>query len=90
MQTVHCNHHINKIISTGLNEVLVSCHPTVIYQFNLVNWREVCFAWPLPLNIFIYLFIFSFALTKMGKNLSGLGIQQQTNNSLSPVFVINS
>ena len=94
MQTVHYNHHINVIISAELNEMLVCCHPTVIYQLGLVNWREVCSAWPQPLDI--YLFIFSFALTKMEKMFLELVAikqfdrQQQTNNSLSPVLVNNS
>ena len=45
------------IISPGLNEMLVYCHPTLIYQLRLVDWREVCFAWPQPLDRFSYLFL---------------------------------
>ena len=63
MQTVHCSHHIDVIISARLNEMLVCCHPTVICQLGLVNWTELCFAWPQPLDRFIY----SFVLTEMGK-----------------------
>ena len=56
MQTVHCSHHINMIISAGLNAMLVCCHPTVINQLRLVDWREICFAWRQPTDRFIYLF----------------------------------
>ena len=30
--------------------MLVCCHPTVINQLGLVDWREVCFAWPQPID----------------------------------------
>ena len=36
--------------------MLVCCHPTVINQLGLVDWREVCFAWPQPIDRFIYFF----------------------------------
>ena len=36
--------------------MLVFCHPTVINQLGLVDWREVCFAWPQPIDRFIYFF----------------------------------
>ena len=56
MQAVHYSHHINVIISAGLNEMLVCCHPTVIHQLGLVDWREVCFVWPQPIDRYIYFF----------------------------------
>ena len=56
MQTVHCSHHINIIISAWLKKMLVFCHPTVINQLGLVDWREVCFAWPQPIDRLIYFF----------------------------------
>ena len=55
--SLNCSHYINMIISPGLNEMLVYCHPTLIYQLRLVDWREVCFAWPQPLDRFSYLFL---------------------------------
>ena len=36
--------------------MLVCCHPTVISQLGLVDWREVCFAWPQSIDRFIYFF----------------------------------
>ena len=36
--------------------MLVCCHPTVINQLGLVDQREVCFAWPQPIDVFIYFF----------------------------------
>ena len=36
--------------------MLVCCHPTVISQLGLVDWREVCFAWPKSIDRFIYFF----------------------------------
>ena len=90
--------HINVIISAGLNEIMVCCHPTVIYQMGLVDWREVCFAWLPPLDRFTYVFIYLFIYlqNKDGKIFSWIScyqswfVRQQTNNSLSPVFVINN
>ena len=35
---------------------MVCCHPTVINQLWLVDWREVCFARPQPIDRFIYFF----------------------------------
>ena len=86
MQTVHCSHHINMIISGWYNKMLACCHPTVINKLGLVDWREVCFTWPQPIDRFIY---FSLPLIKM-KSFSwiscyqtGFVRQHQTNNSLS-------
>ena len=88
MQTVHCSHHINIIISAWINKMLVCCHPTVINQLGLVDWREVCFAWPQPIDRFIYLFFLWH--WHRWKNFSwiscyqtGFVRQHQTNNSLS-------
>ena len=87
MQTVHCSHHIN-IISAWLNKMLVCCHPTVINQLGLVDWRQVCFAWPQPIDKFIYLFFLWHC--HRWKNISWISCyqtgflrQHQTNNSLS-------
>ena len=87
MQTVHWSYHINVIISAGLNEMLVCCHPTVINQLGLVDWREVCFAWPQPLDKFIYLFFLWHS--QKWKFFSWIScyetalVRQQTNNFLS-------
>ena len=88
MQTVHCSHHVDIIISAWLNKMLVCCHPTVINQLGLVDWREVCFAWPQPIDRFIYLFFLWH--WHRWKNFSwiscyqtGFVRQHQTNNSLS-------
>ena len=82
-----------------LYEMLICCHPIHIYQMEL---REVCFAWLSffffflrlqPLDRFIY---FLFSIGKDGKLFSSISFyqtemvrKQQTNNYLSPVFVIN-
>ena len=36
--------------------MLACCRPTVINQLGLVDWREVCFTWPQPIDRFIYFF----------------------------------
>ena len=36
--------------------MLVFCHLTVINQLGLVDWREVCFAWPQPIDRSFFLF----------------------------------
>ena len=68
--------------------MLVFCHLTVINQLGLVDWREVCFAWPQPIDRFIYLFFLWH--WHRWKNFSwiscyqtGFVRQHQTNNSLS-------
>ena len=34
--------------------MLVCCHATVINQLGLVDWREVCFTWPQPIDRFFF------------------------------------
>ena len=41
--------------------MLVCCCPTLIHQLGFVDQREVCFAWPQPIDVFIYFF---FAIDK--------------------------
>ena len=63
--------------------MLVFCHLTVINQLGLVDWREVCFAWPQPID----LFIFSLTLTHEKFFLELVAIKQGLSENIKLIII---